>query len=85
MYTLSVADNTQLIVITMTSHLFGAGWRGAMSDGNINSDASWKCTSTLYNGWQNIGFDGSGWTTLVVKVLTAAVGCAGLPAEAKWL
>ena len=85
MITVSVPPTTRVIAVSATNHLYGAGWRGALSDGSVVTDESWKCTNTFANGWQNPGFDDRGWPAPLAKVWTAAVGCPGLPDAAKWL
>ena len=87
MITVSVPSTTKVIAVAATNHLYGAGWRGAMSDGSVVTDGSWKCTSTFYDGWQNPGFDDSGWASPVVKDWTSGVGCPGFLSDAavKWL
>ena len=79
----SIPINTSIIAVHVTNLYDLAGFKAVSADGSIVSDSSWKCTSILMNGWQNIEFDDSSWPAPVVSKNLA--NCKGFSPSALWL
>ena len=60
------------------------GFVGAMSDGRVITDNSWKCSSACITGWQNVEFDDSKWSVPYVTDVVAD-SSSEFPPEARWL
>ena len=63
-----IPKNIHLIAVHVSNVMDKAGFKAVASDGSIVSDSSWKCTSVLTSGWQEIDFDDSMWPKPVMKI-----------------
>ena len=79
----SVRRTAKLIAVQVKNTGGPGGLKAAFSDSSVVSDGSWKCSSTLKNGWQNVEFDDSSWSAPLTTGTTT--GCVGFPSSAKWL
>ena len=57
----TVPANAQVIAIAVTNIANTGGLRAGFADGSVVSDGSWKCSTVLVDGWEQIGFDDSLW------------------------
>ena len=80
-----IPKNIHVIAVHVTNVIDEAGFKAVSSDGRIVSDSSWKCTSVLTSGWQEIDFDDSMWPEPVMKI--NGYNCKGFPSSssAMWL
>ena len=81
--TSNVPRTATVIAIQVTNTAGPGGLKAAFSDGSVVTDSSWKCSSTLTSGWQNIDFDDSSWSVPLATGPTTA--CVEFPSSAKWL
>ena len=77
----NVPLSAQILAVSVTNLHGVAGLRGALTNGTVITDSSWKCTTTLNDGWQDITFDDSNWPAAVVRDYPMA-GCDSFPSAA---
>ena len=80
---IAVPSTAKVIAIQVTNTAGPGGFKAAFSDNSIVTDGSWKCSSSLRSGWQNVAFDDSSWSAPLTTGTTT--GCAGFTSSAKWL
>ena len=80
---IDVRSTAKVIAIKVINTAGPGGFKAAFSDSTVVTDGSWKCSSTLKSGWQNVDFDDSSWSAPLTSGTTTA--CAGFPSSAKWL
>ena len=79
----AIPSNAQVIAVKVTNPGGSTGWKGALSDGSVVTDGSWRCTSTYADGWQNVNFNDSKWPVPYMTGVTQ--GCVGYLPSAQWL
>ena len=62
-----VPQNAQLLAVAVTNIYGYANLKGALTNGTMITDGSWKCTATYADGWHKIGFDDSSWPVATVR------------------
>ena len=80
---LGVPSTAKVIAVQVKNTAGPGGFKAAFSDNRIVTDGSWKCSSTLKDGWQNVDFDDSSWSAPLTSGTTT--GCTGFPSSAQWL
>ena len=81
--TSNVPKTAKVIAVQVTNTAGPGGLKAAFSDNSVVSDSSWRCSSTLKSGWQNIDFDDSSWSAPLTSGSTTA--CTGFTSSAQWL
>ena len=76
-------NSTRVIAVQVTNIVDSAGFKAVSSDGRVVNDGSWKCTSVLSSGWQEVDFNDSSWPPPVTSINKNI--CKGFPSSALWL
>ena len=78
-----VPVTAKVIAVQVANTAGPGGFKAAFSDNTVVTDGSWKCSSALKNGWQNVDFDDSLWSAPLTTGTTT--GCTGFTSSAQWL
>ena len=62
-------DDVQVVAIQGVNRAGTAGIIASDSAGRLWTNFTWRCNNVLIDGWTEVGFDDSGWSFAVAKVL----------------